>query len=597
MTSGTNQSDEIDTTDQAWGSDYIADLLKAMDIPFVAFNPGASFRGIEESIVNYNDNSPEVIEAPHECLSVAIAHGYAKATNKPAVCILHNVVGTMHGAMGIYNAWCDRVPVLALSGTGPMRKSKRRPFYDWVHSALVQGDLVRGYTKWDDQPWHIDGAAESLLRATKIADTKPKGPVYVTIDHELQECELDGPMAIPDISKFGTPSKMAPDPTAINEAASILVNAEFPVIVTDQVGDSRTAVDALVDLAETLGAPVLNGHRMGGAHRYNFPNTHPLELSDTNVIERADVILALDVWALDYQTTKMDSVTRERTDLAADATLIDIGTHELRSSGLIPDQFPMQETDVGILADTELAIPALTDAVEERLDSNSRERIAERTDEIASLHAARQAEWDAEVEEEWDDVPISLPRLAYELWEIIQDDDWVLVNGSLRGQAYKRWEVDEFDKSIGTYSGGGGIGYGIGAAIGGALAYRDTDRIPINLQPDGDLMYYPGGLWTIAHYDLPIFTVVHNNGSLFNSTNHRMVLANYRGRDDSFERARIGTGIWEPTPDYASMAESMGVSGYGPIEDPDDIADIATDAWEEVKAGNPVLVDVICKPR
>lgn len=595
---GSRKPRDVDTSEQRYGSDFIADFLAGYGFEFVAFNPGSSFRGIEESVVNYNDEVPEVIETPHEGLSVSIAHGYAKATGEPAVCLLHNVVGTLHGTMGVFNAYCDRVPVVALAGTGPVRKSKRRPFFDWIHTAQVQGNLVRGYTKWDDQPSHVDGVADSLVRAITIADTAPKGPTYVALDHAIQEDELESPISLPDFEKHRTPSRVAPDPAAVERAADLLVDADLPVILADQLGDSRAAVDALVDLAEALGAPVYHSHRVGTPHRYNFPNTHDLDLVGTDVYRQADVVLALDVWSLNYTLTDVDPVTHEKTEAVEGGfDLIDVGTNHLRTSGLVSDCFAMRETELSLTADTHLAVPALVDAVRERLDDGARQAATERRERFAARHADQRAAWEREAAEAWDESPISLPRVAGEIWDVIEDETWVLTNGTLRGWAYKLWVIDEFDRYIGSYSGGGGIGQGIGQAIGGAIAYRDSDRVPINLQPDGDLMYYPGGLWTIGHYELPVFTVVHNNGSLFNSTNHRMQLAKHRGRDDSFERALVGTGLYEPTPDYASMAGAMGVNGYGPVEDPDDLAPTLRAAWEDVRAGEPALVDVVCQPR
>jgi acetolactate synthase-1/2/3 large subunit len=587
-------------SDQEYGSDYIADFLKGYGFEFVSFNPGSSFRGIEESLVNYNDETPPIIETPHEGLSVAIAHGHAKATGNPALCILHNVVGTLHGTMGLFNAYCDRVPVVALAGTGPVRKSKRRPFFDWIHTAQIQGNLVRGYTKWDDQPAAVDGVADSLLNAINIANSKTKGPTYVALDHEIQEDELDDPIPLPAFERFETPTRIAPDPAAIERAADRLVDAELPVVLADAVGDSREAVDALVDLAEALGAPVFHSHRVGTPHRYNFPNTHPLDMAGTELYRDADVVLALDVWSPNYTLTDTDSATHERTEsVSGELDLIDVGTHNTRPSGLVSDQFALRETALSVTADTALAVPALRDAVQERLDTDpaARRRADARLAELEGVHDEQRRDWQAEAEAAWNETPISLPRVAGEIWDVIADEEWVLTNGTFRGWAYKLWDIDEYDQYVGSYSGGGGIGQGIGQAIGAALAYRETDRIPINLQPDGDLMFYPGGLWTIGHYGLPIFTVVHNNGSLYNSTSHRMTLAEHRGRDASFERALVGTGLYEPTPDYASMAESMGVTGYGPVEDPDQLAPTLREAWKTVQGGDPVLVDVVCQPR
>ncbi len=173
-----------------YGSDFIADLLRHYAITYVAFNPGASFRGIHDSLVNYLGNhSPELLECTHEEISVAIAHGYARASGKPIAAIVHNVVGLQHATMAIYNAWCDRLPILVLGATGPMSYAKRRPGSDWVHTALVQGNLVRDYVKWDDQPSDLASVPESFARAYQIAMTEPAGPVYLCFDAEIQENE------------------------------------------------------------------------------------------------------------------------------------------------------------------------------------------------------------------------------------------------------------------------------------------------------------------------------------------------------------------------------------------------------------------------
>ena len=587
---------DVDVSGQEWGSDFVADLLKAYGFEFVSFNPGASFRGIEESIVNYNDNTPQVIETPHEGLSVSVAHGHAKATGDPALCVLHNVVGTMHGAMSLYNAYIDRVPILALSGTGPMSKRDRRPWIDWIHTALVQGDIVRDYVKWDDQPDRIDGAGESITRAHRLADTRPKGPTYVTIDHDLQEGPLDEPIEIPPLEKLDPPAGMAPDPAAIQDAADLLVEADTPVVLVDQVGDSREAVDALVDLAETLGAAVVDPRK----RRYNFPNTHPMDLTGTEIYREADVILGLDVWSYNYTLKDTDRVQHELAEaVEGEFDLIDVSLREQEVSSLFPNYYAQRETDVAIAADTELAVPALRDAVTARVEADDalRQRADERFDELAARHDEQREAWAERVDETWDETPIALPRLTAELGDAIADEEWVIVNGTLRGWPHRLWDVDEYDRYVGGSSGGGGVGYGVGAAIGAALAYRDSGRIPINLQPDGDLMFYPGGLWIQGHFSVPMLNVVHNNRSLYNSTEHRMNLAEYRGRDDSYESALVGTGYWEPTPDYASMAESMGVNGYGPIEDPDDIAGALQEALADVKNGESALVDVVCQPR
>ncbi len=159
-----------------YGSDVIVDMLHACGITYAACNPGASFRGLHDSIVNYGGNRmPELIECCHEEISVAMAHGYAKASGTLMAALLHNIVGLQHASMALFNAWCDRAPVLALGATGPMDSMQRRPWIDWIHTALVQGTLVRDYVKWDDQPHSLASVPESFLRAYRIAQTDPQG--------------------------------------------------------------------------------------------------------------------------------------------------------------------------------------------------------------------------------------------------------------------------------------------------------------------------------------------------------------------------------------------------------------------------------------
>lgn len=589
---------DVGVSRQEWGSDFVADLLKAYGFEYVSYNPGASFRGLEESIVNYNDDTaPQTIQTQNESLSVSIAHGYAKATDEPALCILHDTVGTLNGAMSVYNAYVDRAPVLILGGNGPLRKSERRPWIDWIHSNLNQGALVDSAVKWHDQPVHSDGVAESLIRGHNIADTLPKGPVYVTLDHDVQENELDEPIEIPDFDAYQPPTTLRPTAAAIEEAADRLVGAEFPVILTDRVGTSRAAVEALVDLAEALGAPVVESYYYHPS-RFNFPTTHPLNFGGTDIHRRADVVLTLDVQSpAHFLEDVVDSATHETEPvIEGEYELITVGTQDLEASSLTHDYCALRETALSITADTAIAIPELREAIETAVGGDAG-RIEERRAELARLHDEQRQAWANAVEETWDETPVSLPRLSHELWEVIRDESWVIVNGTLRGWPFRLWEIDEFDQYIGGTSGGAGVGYGIGGAIGGALAYANTERVPINLQPDGDLMQVLSGLWTIGRYDIPLLTVVHNNGALYNSTEHRMALAAYRSRNADVDRALIGTGVNSPVPDYASIADGLGVTGYGPVEDPNNLASVLQDAWTAVTRGSPVLVDVVCQPR
>ena len=170
-----------------YGSDIIVDMLRDLGVEYVALNPGASFRGLHDSLVNYGgDANPHTILCTHEGIAIAIAHGYGRAAGKPMAAIVHNIVGLLHGTNSIYNTWLQHAGIIVLGGTGPMAVEERRPWIDWIHTALVQGNAVRDYVKWDDQPASVPGFVDSLLRAYQIAVAEPQGPVYVCFDAALQ---------------------------------------------------------------------------------------------------------------------------------------------------------------------------------------------------------------------------------------------------------------------------------------------------------------------------------------------------------------------------------------------------------------------------
>src|SRR6266542_2402896 len=273
-----------------YGSDVMVDAIKACGFKYVSLNPGSSYRGLHDSLVNYGGNDPEIITCNHEKLAVGIAHGYAKAAREPMACILHDIVGLLHGTMGIYYAWIDRAPVVVFGGAGPMAYDRRRPNIDWIHTANVQGNVVRDYTKWDDQPASVASVPESIMRAYRIATAAPQGPVYVALDAGLQEDELTEDVPLPNWDRLRTPERIGPDPAALRRLAELLVAAERPVLVAGYAGRDAKAFGQLVELAELLTIAVVDT-----GWRLNFPNHHPLNITGSDAIEYADLVFFLDV--------------------------------------------------------------------------------------------------------------------------------------------------------------------------------------------------------------------------------------------------------------------------------------------------------------
>jgi TPP-dependent 2-oxoacid decarboxylase len=289
------------TNAPGFGSDVVADTLRALEIPYIALNPGASYRGLHDSIVNFLGNeTPQMLLCLHEESAVAIAHGYAKVTGKAMAAAVHSNVGLFHATMAIFNAWCDRIPVIVLGATGPVDAAKRRPWIDWIHTARDQGAIVRNYTKWDDQPASPAAAREALMRATWIANTAPMGPVYINLDAEMQEAKLSEPLAPIDPARFMPRANPAASAERIGEAAAMLKSARHPVILMGRVSRSLDGWNDRIALAEALDAKVVSDLKIG----CGFPSDHPLHAgapaSNAMVpeavaaLKAADVILALD---------------------------------------------------------------------------------------------------------------------------------------------------------------------------------------------------------------------------------------------------------------------------------------------------------------
>lgn len=579
-----------------YGSDVVVDLMKAFDIEYTAFNPGATFRGIHDSIVNYGGNyKPEVIFCNHEEISVAVAHGYAKAKGKPMIAIVHNMVGLQHASMAIFNAYIDRVPIIVLGGTGPMNTKRRRPRIDWIHTALVQGNQIRDYVKWDDQPYSLADVPDSFIRGYRIAMTEPKAPIYINYDADLQEDAITSPIEIPDVSRYAPPAPMQANAEALRQAAQWLVNAQAPLIIVDLLGRNPDTVPALIELAELLAIPVIDK----GA-RFNFPTLHPLDATDgaRDLLQKADVILALDVPDLYGSLTTVSKQTRACEYVTSPSVkLISISMHDMLVHSWAGDYQALQAVDLPMSADTAVAVPELTRLCRELRgnDSKNNATIEARQKELGEKHKSRRAKWRADAEAKASHKEISTAWLALELGEVIKKENWVLVNGTSNGWARRLWDFTRPNQYLGA-SGGAGVGYGSGAAIGAALALKGTGKLAVNIQADGDLLMTSSSLWTAAKHRIPLLIVMYNNRSFFNSEEHGVEIAKFRARP--VENAGIGTHVDDPAVDFAKMAQSFGVHAEGPIERPADLRPVLERALKYVKEKQlPILVDAIAEPR
>ena len=572
------------------GSDFMADVLKATGMKYVAINPAAGFRSLQESIINHLGNkNPEILTCLHEETAAGMAHGYGKATGELMGVMVHGTVGLQHATMAVYNAWCDRAPMMILSGNG-LRSDTRRPGVEWNHSVQDPGALVRDYIKWDDQPISLQSFAESTVRACQFALTAPYAPVMVTLDMDIQEEDnhhAAGTLRIPKMARIIHPQG---NTSALNEAARMLVAAQKPLIIADRAVRNQEGVKLMVQLAETLGAPVIdNGQRM------NFPNTHDLDCAflRQTLLRDADVILMLEVgdpWG--NMNTFADPYKTYRSNIKPDAKIITIGMREVYLKSNYQDFQRHQAVELPIGGDVQATLPDLIEAIK-RAAPNAAE-VSQRRATYKKMHHDMRARDKEAATLGWDASPISTARLAAETWQVIKNEKWSLVTSDRIAWARRLWPTTEYHQMLGG-SGGAGQGYYMSASVGAALANRDRGILSVNFQPDGDSMYAPGALWTAAHHKIPMLIVMHNNRCYHQEIMHVARMAAIHNRPQ--HTARIGTEITNPDIDFAKLAQAMGVWAEGPISDPAKLGPALQRAMAVVKQGRPALVDAVCQGR
>ena len=563
------------TNAPAFGSDVIADTLRALEIPFIALNPGASYRGLHDSIVNFLGNeTPQMLLCLHEESAVAVAHGYAKVTGKPMAAAVHSNVGLFHATMAIFNAWCDRQPVIVLGATGPVDAVKRRPWIDWIHTARDQGAIVRNYTKWDDQPASPAAAREALLRAAWIASTAPRGPVYVNLDAEMQEAKLPEPLAPIQVARFMPPASPTASAELIENAAAILKAAKHPVMLMGRVSRSVEAWNERVALAETLNAKVISDLKIG----CGFPTDHPLHAgapaSNAMVpeaiaaIKAADVILALD-W-VDLGGALRNALGQE----GPRAKIISISADFHVHNGWSMDYEILPPVDLMLPTTPDAAVPLLLHALgagKPRTAAVVKPRVEKYEPSSGSVRV--------------DDLTRSLKAA-------VGERDVTLTHLPLSWNGAS-WAFRHPLDYIGS-EGGGGVGGGPGISVGAALALKDSGRLPIAICGDGDFCMGVTALWTAVHYRIPLLVVVCNNRSFFNDELHQERVARIRNRPP--ENRWIGQRISDPEIDCAGLAAAQGAVGFEPVTRTADLVPTFEKAIAAVEAGQVAVVDVRVEP-
>ncbi|NNU80794.1 thiamine pyrophosphate-binding protein [Halovulum dunhuangense] len=569
--------DEETGSETLYGSDVIADALREQDFPYIALNPGASYRGLHDSLVNHLGNrTPEIITCMHEEHAIGIAQGYAKVTDKALAVAVHSNVGLMHASMGIFNAWCDRIPMLIIGATGPVDAARRRPWIEWIHTTTDQGGMVRGYTKWDDQPGSPEAAVESIRRGVQLANSRPSGPVYVNLDVSVQEMELSEPPKLDPLSLFQTPADPEPPAAALDQAVEILKSAKRPFIFCGRADRSEAGWADRVRLAEMLGARTTAHMKLPAA----FPTTHPCFVGETgwrlkgkvlDAIRNADAIVMLD-WLDAGNTIKLAFPAG-----TPRPPIIHVSNDFLIHRGWNMDYGGLPAVDVNIPTVPETAV----------------RRLIERLEPLRPAAAPMPLKkWD--IPAPADKGEIGLMDLARAFCRASEGRDLTITSRPLGWPTNAN--VIEHPLGFLGHTGGGGLGAGTSIAVGVALGLREigSDRTTVAILGDGDYTMGLTAIWNAATLKLPVLFLIANNHSYYNDEDHQIKVAIKRRRAP--ENAPIGQRMQGPEPDLAGLARSLGLEAADPVFDLADLPTALEKAFERVAAGAAYVLDVRVRP-
>ena len=558
----------------AWGSDIAAQMLRRFGIPYISLNPGASYRGFHDSLVNHLGNKdPGILVCLHEDHSVAVAHGYAKATGEPMACVLHSNVGLLHGMMGLFNAWCDRVPMFVLGATGPVASEKRRPWIDWIHTSRDQGAYIRSIIKWDDQPTSPDALVESMARANMLTRAAPTAPVYICLDAGFQESKLDKEPEWPDVKRFMPPKPPRPAKEALDEAIKIISGAQKPVIMFGRGSRKDEFWKTRIKLAERLGACVLTDLKQGAV----FPTDHAAHYTQPfNVLGQdarqllceADVIISLD-W-------------------------MDLGgaLRQAKSAGKVTAKIIACSMDQNLHTGANMEYQALPTV--DVLMSSTGDVV---TGELAAaLGNGHKEPWKEKVPAKpkgGNGTALTMEHIAKTLRDQFNDPENVTFCTLGRGWPFEVWPLQNGMAYLGK-DGGGGLGSGPGISVGSALALHNMGRHAISMLGDGDFCMGATAIWTAVRHRIPLLVLINNNRSYFNDELHQENVAKTRGREP--KNRWIGLRMEDPIPNIAKLAEAQGAVGIGPVTSAADAAAAIAKGVDVLKKGGVCVIDFHVDP-
>ncbi|HWP74022.1 MAG TPA: thiamine pyrophosphate-requiring protein [Methylomirabilota bacterium] len=564
-------------------ADAYLELLAARGVEYFFANAGTDFAPLIEAYARRSAQgqaSPRPITVPHEVPAVAMAHGYTMVTGRAQVVMVHVIVGAGNAAGGVINAARSNVPMLFSAGRNPITEagdagSRDRPIH-WAQEAFDQAGMLREFVKWDYELKRFDQLETVVDRALTLAQSEPRGPVYLTLPREVL-AERHEAIEYADPARAVVPAATLPDPRAIDEAAAMLAGARNPIIITKALGRDPAAVPVLVRFAETLGAPVFDQF-----HTYvNFPQDHPLHAGFEPLdgrfepaahLSEADVILVLE-----SDVPWFPQLNRPKPE----ARVIHVAVDPLFS------RYPVRgfPADLALAGAPRLTLAALADALAGRVDPVA---VAERRQRWTQAGARRREAALAKGQAARAEAPLNMLWVSRAIGDVL-DDRTIVVN---------EYDLDPTQCTFtrpGTYFAAppsGGLGWGLGAALGAKLASPERDVICCV----GDGAYIFGSP-TASHfvsraYNLPVLFVVFNNRT-WNAV--KRAVQTYAPDGWGVRTDAMPLTALEPSPDYEMLCQASG--GHGEkVEDPAALPDALRRGLRIVREEKrQVVLNVICK--
>ncbi|HEX9396598.1 MAG TPA: thiamine pyrophosphate-requiring protein [Burkholderiales bacterium] len=517
-------------------------LLAARGVEYLFANGGTDFAPVVEAYAKGQKlgwRLPQVVIVPHENMGVAMAHGYAMVTGRPQAMMVHVGVGTANALNGLINASRQNIPILFTAGRTPITESGTLPaarnnYIHWAQEHFDQGGMLREFMKWDYELRHAEQVETVIDRALAIAKSEPQGPVYVTLPREILASDYSK-IPFSENSTIAPATPPAADPEALEEAAKLLGNAHHPLLITANGGRTTDSSRAIEQLAHALAVPVIHYRP-----RYLALSTeHPMHCGwDPHaLLKEADVVLVVDC---DVPWIPKEGKPK------AEAKVIHIGTDPLFA------RYPLRgfRADISLTGAVAPTLQALWRSAQKQ--AVSPKGIEERRKAVTTISSDIRAKARGGVE--------PMPAAITGKWlsaciNKVLDANTILVN------EYPTVLEEMVFKETGRYFGNasaGGLGWGLGAALGAKLAA--PDKTVICALGDGSYMF---GNPTAGHYvseamKLPVLFIIANNARW--AAVHRSTLVTYpKGVASMMKEPPFAT--LEPSPRFEHVIQASG--GHG----------------------------------